>query len=87
MLRPAIIFDLPPTTKLDSRAIDFLIECARDAVAHDAAVALSAASPEHQVLLDVTRISTVLPAFRSVEEATAYLEQSQKPATTGQLAE
>lgn len=79
MLRPAIIFDLPATAKLDGHAIDFLIRCAHDAAAHDAEVALSAASPEHQVLLDVTRLSGLLPAFRSIEEATAYLEKSGKP--------
>jgi anti-anti-sigma regulatory factor len=86
MLRPAIIFDLPANAKLDGPAIDFLIRCAHDAAAHDAEVALAAPSPEHQVLLEVTRLSRVLPAFRSIEEATAYLEKGAKPAAAEKFA-
>ncbi|MGA8149641.1 MAG: STAS domain-containing protein [Terriglobales bacterium] len=80
MLRPAVIFDLPPTTKLDGPAIDFLIQCALAAAAHDAEIAVAAASPEHRVLLEVTRLSCLLPAFRSIEEAIAHLEKFGKPA-------
>lgn len=87
MLRPAVIFAVEPTAQLDSSAIDFLIRCARDAVAHDAAVALAVASPVHQLLLDVTRISHVVPAFRSIEEASAYLEASRNAENTGKTAE
>jgi hypothetical protein len=87
MLRPAIIFDLPPTARLDGAAIDFLIRCAREAAAHDAEVAVVAPSSEHRVLLDVTRISCVLPAFRSIEEATAYLEKPGKPTDAEKFAD
>ena len=86
MPHPAIIFELPPTIKLDGPTIDFLIKCVRDAVAYDAEVAVVAASPEHQLLLELTRLASVLPAFRSVEEATAFIDKSVNPTPADKLA-
>jgi hypothetical protein len=80
MPRPAIIFDLPPTAKLNASRIDFLIRCARDAAEYDADVAIVVSNPEHQILLDVIQLTRVVPAFRTAEEAVAYLDKSNKAA-------
>ena len=79
MLRPAMIFELPAGARLDSFAIDFLIRAASEAATYDAEIAIVATSPEHRLLLDVTRFSNVLPVFRSLEEALAHLENHLKP--------
>ena len=75
MLRPAIIFDLPPQLTLDGPAIDFLIRCVRDAAEHDAQVILVAANPEHQVLLEVTRLDCLLSVFPTIDEAVSHLKK------------
>lgn len=75
MLRPAIVFDLPQNIVLDGPSIDFLIRCARDAAEHDAQVILVATNPEHQVLLEMTRLTRVLSVFHSIDEAVAYLKK------------
>ena len=79
MFRPAVILDLPSNAKLDAQMIDFLIRSARDAAEHDAEAALAVSNPEHIVFLELTRISAVIPAFRSTDEAAAHLEKSRKP--------
>jgi len=79
MLRPAIILELPATTRLDSLAIDFVIRSAAEAATYDAEVALVATSQEHRLLLDVTRFSSVLPVFGSAAEAVAHLERELRP--------
>ncbi len=79
MLRPAMILELPAGARLDSFAIDFLIRAASEAATYDAEIAIVATSPEHRLLLDVTRFSNVLPVFRSLEEALAHLENHLKP--------
>jgi len=79
MLRPAIIFQLPASARLDAARLDFLIRCARVAAEHDAEVAIAAPNAQHQVVLEVTRLSSVLPTFVSVEEATAYLDKYRAP--------
>jgi hypothetical protein len=79
MLRPAIVFQVPPSVKLDSYCLNFLIRCARVAAEHDAEVAIAASNAEHQVLLEVTRLSLVLPTFLSAEDAAAYLNKYRAP--------
>ena len=76
MDRPAIIFLLPSDATLDSSAIDYLLRCSTSATAYDAEVAIVTASPEHRVLLELTRLSQVLPSFCSVVQAIDYLENS-----------
>jgi hypothetical protein len=79
MSRPAIIFNLPPTAKLNASGIDFVIRCCRDAAEYDADVAVVAANPEHRILLEVIQLTRVVPAFWTVEEAAAYLSNSNRP--------
>jgi len=79
MLRPAIVFQLQAATRLDAERLDFLIRCARLAADHDAEVAIAAPNAQHQVVLEVTRLSSVLPTFGSVEEATTYLDKYRAP--------
>jgi hypothetical protein len=76
MLRPAIVLDLPPAFQLNSKALDFLLGCAREVAGHDAEVALAATNTDHRVVLELTRISSVLPTFSSIREAVAYMEKA-----------
>ena len=86
MIRPAIIFQVPPSARLDAPHLDFLIHCARVAADHDAEVAIAAPNGEHQVLLEVTRLSSVVPTFPSVEKAAAYLDKYRTPKLDPQAA-
>jgi anti-anti-sigma regulatory factor len=85
MLRPAVILEVPANARLDSFAIDFVIRSASEAATYDAEIALVATSPEHRLLLDVTRFSNVLPVFSSVEEAVAHLEKHLKPSLADRM--
>jgi len=76
MQRPAIVFDLPAAATLDSDAIDFLIWCALDAVGRDAQVALAAANAEHRTVLEMTRLSSIMPTFPSIDEAVLHLQKT-----------
>jgi hypothetical protein len=62
--RPVIV-DLSDCSTLNHDDIDLLLDC----VAH---ALLVAGSRVNRVLLEVTRISTVVPVFNSVEEAVAH---------------
>ena len=75
MLRPAVVLELPLTFQLDNGALDFLLGCAREAAGHDAEVAIAATSAHHRVVLELTRISSVLPTFSSIEEAVACMDK------------
>lgn len=85
MSRPAIVFELPATAKLNNSAMDFLILCVRDAVEYDAAVAVVSSNREHQVILEITRLTLAVPVFASIEEATDHLRNCGKLAP-GKLA-
>lgn len=76
MLRPAVVLDLPPAFQLDNEALDFLLGCAREAAGHDAEVALAAPNAHHRVVLELTRISSVLPTFSSIPDAVAYMNKT-----------
>lgn len=76
MLRPAVVLDLPISFQLDNEALDFLLGCAREAAGHDAEVVLAAPGVHHRVILELTRISSVLPTFSSIEEAVAYIDKA-----------
>ena len=76
MLRPAVVLDLPAAFQLDNEALDFLLGCAREAAGHDAEVVLAAPNANHRVVLELTRISSVLPTFSSIQEAVAYMDKA-----------
>jgi len=57
---------------LNHEDIDLLLECAAQAAGRDTKVLFVAGSRVNRVLLEVTRISSLVPVFNSVREALAY---------------
>ncbi len=66
-----VIVDLSGSSTLNHEDIDLLLECTAQVVARDTQVRLVADSRVNRMLLEVTRISSLVPIFNSVEEALA----------------
>ena len=69
--RPVMV-DLSDCSTLNHDDIDLLLDCVAHATGRDTELLLVAGSRGNRVLLEVTRISTVVPVFNSVEEAVAH---------------
>ncbi|MGD0569206.1 MAG: hypothetical protein ABSA78_12435 [Candidatus Sulfotelmatobacter sp.] len=67
-----VIVDFSDCRTLNSEDIDLLLECVAQAAGRAAKVLFVAGSRVNRVLLEVTRISSLVPIFNSVEEALAY---------------
>jgi anti-anti-sigma regulatory factor len=67
-----VIVDFSDCRTLNSDDIDLLLECVAQAAGRETKVLFVAGSRVNRVLLEVTRISSLVPVFNSVEEALAY---------------
>jgi len=67
-----VIVDLSSCGTLGHEDIDLLLECVAQAAGRDTKVLFVAGSRVNRVLLEVTRISSLVPVFNSVREALAY---------------
>jgi hypothetical protein len=67
-----VIVDLSSCGTLRHEDIDLLLECVAQAAGREAKVLFVAGSRVNRVLLEVTRISSLVPVFNSVDEALAY---------------
>jgi hypothetical protein len=67
-----VIVDFSDCGTLNHEDIDLLLECAAQATGRDTQVLFVAGSRVNRVLLEVTRISSLVPVFNSVKEALAY---------------
>jgi STAS domain-containing protein len=67
-----VIVDFSNCQSLDHEDIDLLLECVAQVVGRDMQVLFVAGSRVNRVLLEVTRISSIVPVFDSLEEARAY---------------
>jgi hypothetical protein len=67
-----VIVDLSGCHTLNHEDIDLLLECAAQVAGRDTQVLFVAGSRVNRVLLEVTRISSVVPVFNSIKEALAY---------------
>jgi anti-anti-sigma regulatory factor len=67
-----VIVDLSGCHTLDHEDIDLLLDCVSQAVGRDTQLLLIAGSREIQVLLDVTRISSLVPVIKSLKEALEF---------------
>jgi anti-anti-sigma regulatory factor len=67
-----IIIDLSECRVLDHQDIDTLLDCIEQGAGRDTPVFLAAASPAIRVLLEVTRIASLVPVFDTLEEALAH---------------
>jgi hypothetical protein len=69
-----VIVDFSGCSSLNSEDIDLLLECLAQVGGRDAKMLFVAGSLVNRVLLEVTRIPSVVPVFNSVKEALNCLE-------------
>lgn len=69
-----VIVDLSGCPALKHEDIDLLLECMAQVAGRDTQVMFVAGSAANRVLLEVTRIPSLVPVFNSVIEALAYPE-------------
>ncbi len=67
-----VIVDFSNCQSLNHEDIDLLLECVAQVVGRDMEVFFVAGSRVNRVLLEVTRISSLVPVFDSLKEALAY---------------
>jgi hypothetical protein len=67
-----VIVDFSSCGTLNHEDIDLLLECVAQAAGRDTKVLFVAGTRVNRVLLEVTRISSLVPVFNSVREALAY---------------
>ena len=67
-----VVVDLSECRTLDHRDVDCLLDCVAQDAGRDTKLYLVAGSPAMRVLLEVTRIASLVPVFESMEEALAY---------------
>jgi anti-anti-sigma regulatory factor len=71
-----VIVDLTGYCTLDHDAVDLILECVAQSVGHDAALAIVAGSQPVRIVLEVTRVSSLVRVFSSLEDA---MSDSQVP--------
>jgi hypothetical protein len=69
-----VIVDLSGCPALNHEDIDLVLECMAQVAGRDTQVLFVAGSGVNRVLLEVTRIPSLVPVFNSVKEALAYSE-------------
>ncbi|PYX37595.1 MAG: hypothetical protein DMG81_13775 [Acidobacteria bacterium] len=67
--RPQIVVDLSKSRNLSPEAIDLLLDCVEHVERADGRVIVAAGSPETAVILELTRVTSVVDMFSSVSEA------------------
>jgi hypothetical protein len=78
--------DLSHCSSLNHDDIDLLLDCVARATGRDTELLLVAGSRVNRVLLEVTRISKVVPVFNSVEEALAHPNSAKEQITPPPIA-
>ena len=67
--RPHLVLDIPESAEMAPDAIELLLECVEQVERADGRVSVIAGSPQTAVILEVTRLTSVLDIFSSVSEA------------------
>jgi anti-anti-sigma regulatory factor len=67
--RPRLIVDLSGVEQISQESVDLLLECVRHTERGDGEVSVAAASPQTDVILEITQAASVLNIFSSVLEA------------------
>lgn len=73
-----VIVDLSGSRTLDHEDINLLLECVSLTIGRDTQLSLIAGSTDIKVLLDVIRISSLVPVFQSLEEALEFKPQQRR---------
>ena len=66
-----VVVDMSGCNTLNHDDVDCLLECIAEVAGRDTLVLLVAGSPANRVLLEVTRIGSLVPVFNSMQEALA----------------
>lgn len=74
--RIALVFLLPKPLILTPAVLSSLLHCIREAADHDVDLAIVAPHPQQELVLELTRLSSVVPTFNTLPAAHAYLERS-----------
>jgi anti-anti-sigma regulatory factor len=74
-----VIVDLSHCSILNSADIELLIDCAALGEGRDTPIVFVAASRVIRILLEVTRIGSLVPVFSTMEEALAYTAEKHIP--------
>jgi hypothetical protein len=69
--RSPVVVDLSRCCSLNHEDIDLLLDCVAQVAGRDTQVFFVAGSLANRVLLEVTRIASLVPVFNSTEEALA----------------
>jgi anti-anti-sigma regulatory factor len=80
--RPQVVFDLSSVQNMTAQGVDLLVRCIDQIAARDGELTFAAASPETQLVLELTQISGVAASYDSVEDAMASWTLSSPMATT-----
>lgn len=67
--RPRLVLDMSTAKRIETESIDLLVDCVEEIQQADGRVALAGPSPETAVILELTRLTSVLDVFPSVSEA------------------
>jgi len=67
-----VIVDFSDCGTLNREDIDLMLKCAAQVAGRDTQLLFVSGSRATRVLLDVTRVSSLVPVFNSVTEALAY---------------
>lgn len=81
-----IIVDLSACSALNHDDIDLLLDCVAHVAGRDTQMLLVAGSRANRVLLEVIRISTIVPVFNSIEEALARTNSGKELLAEPQIA-
>lgn len=66
-----VVLDFSGCRSLNGEDIDLLLECLAQVAGRDTQVVFVAGSSANRVLLEVTRVSSLVPVFNTIEEALA----------------
>lgn len=78
-----VVVDLTGCPALTHEDIDLLLECMAQVAGRDTQMFFVAGSRANRVLLEVTRIPSLVPVFNTVEEALAYPETASSEGVNG----
>lgn len=78
-----VVMDLSGCRTLDHDDINFLLECVSQAIGRDTQLLFTVGSRTIHVLLEVTRISSLVPVFKSLEEAIEFTSQYKTASRVG----
>jgi hypothetical protein len=81
-----VIVDLSGCPTLNHEDIDLLLECIAQVAGRDTQLLVVAGTRGNRVLLEVTRISSLVPVFNSAKEALAYPQNAAENDTEDQRA-